>query len=103
MQIKFISLSRPASPWQKLLTLVAGLALLALLLTFAVALLPIVLLGAGYLWWKTRAVRSQLRQMQAQMQQMHAQAQRAAASQDGGEIVEGEVVRVYERDVRIGH
>lgn len=99
MKIKFISTARPASPGQKLIALAVALALLALLAMFAVVLLPIVLLGAGYLWWKTRAVRSQWRQMQAQM---HEQMQRATAPQEHGEIIEGEVVRVYEKDVRIG-
>lgn len=102
MNIKFISMAGPVSPWQKLIALVIALALLALLVTFAIVLLPIVLLGGAYLWWKTRAVRSQLRQMQAHMQQMHEQMQRATAPQGSGEIIEGEVVQVYERDVRIG-
>lgn len=102
MKIKFISMARPASSGQKLIALIIALALLALLTMFAVVLLPIVLLGAAYLWWKTRAVRSQWRQMQAQMQQMHEQAQRATTPQEHGEIIEGEVVRVYEKDVRIG-
>ena len=99
MKIKFISMARPASPRQKIIALVVALALLALLAMFAVVLLPIVLLGAAYLWWKTRAVRSQWRLMQAQM---HEQMQRATTPQEYGEIIEGEVVRVYEKDVRIG-
>ena len=97
MKIYFTSLSssKSASPWQRFVVLVMGVALLVLVLMFAAVLLPIVLLVMAYLWWKTCAVRSQWRQM-------HEQAQRATAPQGSGEIIEGEVVRVYGSEGRIG-
>jgi len=54
--------------------------------------------GGAFLWWKTRAVRRQFREMHAQMRQM----QEAAAR---GEVYEGEIIevvaaRVQESDVR---
>ena len=100
MKIYFTSFSssKSASPWQRVVALVMGVALLVLVLMFAAVLLPIVLLVMAYLWWKTRSVREQLRQMQ----QMHEQAQRATAPRGSGEIIEGEVVRVYESEGRIG-
>ena len=42
--------------------------------------LAVVLIFGGYLWWKTRALRGQLR---ARMQ---------AHSQPGGQVIEGEVI-----------
>jgi len=61
---------------------------LALASAFVVSLvflgigLAVVLIGGGYLWWKTRELRRQLRA------RMHSQ------PQPGGEIIEGEVVEV---------
>ena len=100
MKIYFTSFSssKSASPWQRFVVLVMGVVLLVLVLMFAAVLLPIVLLVMAYLWWKTRAVRKQLRQMQAQM---HEYAQRGVEPQGNGEIIEGEVVRVYKSGVRI--
>jgi hypothetical protein len=51
-------------------------------LIFVAIALAVVLIGGGYLWWKTRELRRQLRV------RMHGQ------PQPGGEIIEGEVIEV---------
>ena len=51
-------------------------------LVFLAIGLGVVLVGGGYLWWKTRELRGQLRA------RMHSQ------PQPGGEIIEGEVIEV---------
>ena len=51
-------------------------------LVFLAIGLGVVLIGGGYLWWKTRELRRQLRA------RMHSR------PQPGGEIIEGEVIEV---------
>ena len=51
-------------------------------LVFVAIGLAVVLIFGGYLWWKTRELRRQLRE------RMHSEAQ------PGGEIIEGEVIEV---------
>src|SRR5688572_26596017 len=51
-------------------------------LVFLAIALGVVLIGGGYLWWKTRELRGQLRA------RMHGH------PQPGGEIIEGEVIEV---------
>ncbi|MEW5904984.1 MAG: hypothetical protein AB1722_11660 [Pseudomonadota bacterium] len=95
MRMFFTSLPpTPTSPWQKLLALLVFVALLALIFTLSMVLLPLLLLLAAWFWWKTRAARQQWRAMQAQMQQMHEEVARARSTERGGEIIEGEVVSV---------
>jgi uncharacterized iron-regulated membrane protein len=50
-------------------------------LVFVAVGLAVVLIAGGYLWWKTRELRRQLRA------QVHAQAR------PGGEVIEGEVIK----------
>jgi hypothetical protein len=52
-------------------------------LVFVAIGLAVVLIFGGYLWWKTRELRKQLR---AQMQM------RGQQQQPGGEVIEGEVI-----------
>lgn len=71
----------PAAGWlRKMLTLAGSAALLISafvfsLLLFAV-LTSVVMVGGGYLWWRTRELRRQLRERPP-----------------GGHVIEGEVVR----------
>lgn len=115
MQKKYISYSSSNRPslLRKAVTLVGMIALGAVALMFSAALLTVTLIvavfGGIYLWWKTREVRKQFREMQARMQQMHEAAARAGERPGEvfrgevyeGEIIEGEVVRVRETEVRI--
>ena len=84
--------TRPAgrSLFGSLLALVAGVVMLVLGFMFSLLLIAIVatagLLGYGYLWWKTRALR---RQINEQMQQ---QRQAKTDSDGAGIIIEGEVI-----------
>lgn len=96
MQIKFMfppSSGRPAGVGQRLLAFVALAAVVVLALMFSLVLLPFIVLGGAYLWWKTRAVRRQLREMQAQMQRMQQDLQRDGMA--AGEVIEGEVIREH--------
>ena len=81
------------SPFGTLLALITGTALLVLGFMFSLLILAAVavvgLLGYGYLWWKTRALRRQINErMQRQMQ--HPQSDGAGTE---GIIVEGEVIQ----------
>ncbi len=98
MQMKYISLSpsQPSGLLQKTVAIVTSVALAGVALMFSAVLLVViavaVVLGAIYLWWKTREIRKQL-------QQMRDFAARGAPMQGEefkGEIIEGEVIRVDE-------
>ena len=84
---------QPQSLLGKLLTLVLGAAFLVLAFMFSLVALAVVAIGGlmlwAWLWWKTRAVRKQLREQG-----------RTTASRrpddvfsEGGYIIEGEVIR----------
>ena len=72
--------ARPMSPWQKIVAVVAGGGMFVLALMFSVALFAVVVtvgLGAwGFLWWKTRNLRKQMRD-----------------NPPDGLVLEGEVIR----------
>lgn len=76
----------PRSLTGKLLSLVLGAAFLVLAFMFSLVALAIVAVGGlavwGWLWWKTRAIRKQMRE-QGPM----------ATPADDAYIIEGEVVR----------
>jgi uncharacterized protein HemX len=88
--------TRPAPPG--LLTKIAAAVIGAALLVvgFAVSLVMLaVVLGAvivigGFLWWKTRDLRKQLREQAMRAQQMHEQQVRERAGQrmDTGDVIE---------------
>lgn len=85
------------NPLRTALSFVAGLILLAAGFAFSLVVAAIVLslgaIAAGYLWWKTRALR---RQMQAHLDTVM---QQHTAADVQGDVIEGEVVR-EERDAR---
>lgn len=93
MQIKFRLDAPPQStnPWRKLVTFVIALALAVPLLMFSAAVLVVLLIavaiGSGIFWWKTRALRQQMREFQPPASVMD-------DTGGAGEIIEGEVVRV---------
>jgi threonine/homoserine/homoserine lactone efflux protein len=78
---------------RKLLALVITVAVISLILMFSAVLLVVLLivgtLGGAYLWWKTRELRKQLRELRAR-----AMPQEQMASNDA--VFEGEVIRVVE-------
>ncbi len=79
--------------------LVLGAALLFSFVFFAVLAVAVLIFG-GYFWWKTRALRAEIRkqmQAQAEAQQSAPGFESPAAPPAGaGEIIEGEAVRVPE-------
>ena len=85
----------PQSLLGKLLTLIAGGAFLVLAFMFSLVALAIVAVGAvglwGWLWWKTRAVRKQMREQMGE--QMRNPAASATSAGRDGYIIEGEVIR----------
>jgi hypothetical protein len=80
------AISRAKEVTLKVAVVVGGALMLAsafvVSLVFLAIGLGVVLIGGGYLWWKTRELRRQLRA------RMHRQ------PRPGGEIIEGEVVEV---------
>ncbi|MEI7429151.1 MAG: hypothetical protein WCL27_01765 [Betaproteobacteria bacterium] len=105
MNINFDPASRkPKGPVAQILTVVVGaIALGAALLfsfVFFAVLAVVALVFGGYFWWKTRALRAQIRQqMQQQAAAQQANPDFAAAEQSqqaSGDIIEGEAVRVPE-------
>ncbi len=108
-QISYSS-ANPPGLLQKALAIIITAALAVLGFMFSAVLLAIILvalvIGGAYMWWKTREVRRQMRQMQEQMrdfQTRSASAQSEAFESEAfhgevfeGEIIEGEAVRVDE-------
>lgn len=78
----------------RILGIAAGAVLLVAALMFSVVVFAFALAAGllvwGWLWWKTREVR---RQMREQME-----AQRMGEAPPGGRVIEGEVIRDEERD-----
>jgi Flp pilus assembly protein TadB len=77
----------PQSPLGKLLTVVLGAILLALAVMFSLVALAVLVVGgtlfAGWLWWKTRALRRAMREAVPP----------AAADGGAARIIEGEFSR----------
>jgi len=90
---------RPMGPWQKLVAGVAGIGLFALALMFSVVLFAVVatvgLAVWGWVWWKTRDLRKQMR---AQMEAHRAQANTTSGQAEEGLVLEGEVIREGESE-----
>ena len=72
----------------KIIAFVLGAGFLVLAFMFSLVALAVLAVGGlmvwGWLWWKTRAIRQQMKEMQANMQNQ--------APVDG-QIMEGEVIR----------
>ena len=93
----------------QLLTLVGTALALAVALTFSLVVVAVVAVAGvliwGYVWWKTRELRRQMRDAMA-AQAAGAQGARPTAGADestaaSGAIIEGEAVRVVDEDKRI--
>lgn len=104
MEIKFISTppSQPSNPLRKVLAFIVTLALAGLALMFSAVLLVfiliVVVIGGTVLWWKTRAIRKQMREQMQEFAAHGATMQREAFAGEAfnGEVIEGEVIRVDE-------
>ena len=77
----------------KLLTLVLGAAFLVLAFMFSLVALAIAAVGGlmlwGWIWWKTRAIRQQLRDQAANYQTQNV----TEGDAKEGDIIEGEAIR----------
>jgi uncharacterized protein HemX len=86
---------QPPSLISKILAFILGAGFLVLAFMFSlVALAVIVVVGLGvwgWLWWKTRAVRKQMREQMGE--QMRNPAASATSASRDGYIIEGEVIR----------
>lgn len=85
--------TKPPSLLRKLVALVITVAMFALVLMFSAVVLVVILvvgvLAGAYFWWKTRAMRKQMREFSR-----YDIAQENRASND--DVFEGEVIRVVE-------
>jgi len=84
---------QPAGLLGKMLAFMLSAALLVLGFMFSLVALAVVAVGGlalgGWLWWKTRRLRKQLREA-------------ATAKADDGYVIEGEVIRDYEAPAPAG-
>lgn len=75
----------------KILAFLVGTGVFALGLMFSLVALAVVAVGGlmlwGWLWWKTRAIRQQIRA------QGLAQGSSSSTDVEGGQIIDGEVIR----------
>lgn len=110
MSINFnVRPGQPRSLLAQVLTAIVGIGALILGLMFsAVFIVVLVVAGMilwGYFWWKTRALRKQIREQMAARQGRDftgaAGDSTGAASAADGEIIEGEAVRVVEEHRRL--
>lgn len=89
----FIASASSSGPLRKVAVFVTTVALAGLVLMFSAVLLAILLLVGtiawAYLWWKTRELRKQMRDIQSRAEQRE-----KMASNDA--VFEGEVIRVVE-------
>jgi membrane protein implicated in regulation of membrane protease activity len=96
--MKYISYtsSKPPTLLRKTVAIIATAALVTVGLMFS-AMLLVVLLAIGavafaYVWWRTREVRKQMRQMQEQMQGVRQPGEGSEKEVIVGEVIEGEVI-----------
>lgn len=91
---------QPQSLLGKIVALLLGATFLVLAFMFSLVVLAVVAVGGvligGWLWWKTRAIRQQMRAMQ-QVQQ----ATSPEASPDEGYVIEGEVIERTRESVAV--
>ena len=89
---------RPGTPptlFRKVAVVVAAVLVIGVALLFSVVLLAVLLtvgvVAGGYVWWRTRALRKQLRE---QVEAMLARARATSAPQDQADVIEGEFSRM---------
>lgn len=85
------------SPISRLIAFIATIALVVVGLMFSAVVLVFIavagLIAFGYIWWKTRAIRRQLRKHKAFMKGAANDADAYKGDVFEGEIIEGEVIR----------
>lgn len=97
MQIRFVMPppAKPHSLLRRFAGVIVAVAVAIVALMFSVVFLAVIavvgVIAGIYLWWKTRAVRRQMREFSAQAQSARCE---RPASNDG--VFEGEVIRVVE-------
>ncbi len=104
MNTNFNAPGRPQGIVAQIVAVVVGALALAVAFTFGLVIFAVVAVAGLIFWlyflWKTRALRAQIRtQMNEQMRQQQTEAQREPPGferESGGEIIEGEAVRVVE-------
>ena len=93
---------QPKGPVAQVLTAILGVIVLAGALMFSLVFFAVIAVAGlilwGWFWWKTRALRRQIRE------QMQAQSVDAPDSEPmaEGEVIEGEVIRVVDEGKRLG-
>jgi len=93
---------QPAGPFAKIVTFVLGAALMVFgfmfsLVALAIIAVLVVLVGAWF-WWKTRAVRREIREQMSQPQNQQSPFAREQPP-GAGRIIEGEVIREAETTI----
>jgi hypothetical protein len=85
-------------PLRKMAAFVVTLAMIGLILMFSAVLLAVILAAGAagwvYLWWKTRALRKQMRNMPPRGVAMEGEVFKREETR--GEVIEGEVIRVID-------
>lgn len=92
---------QPPGFFGRVFAVIAGLVLFVLGLMFSVVIIAVAVAAGliiwGWIWWKTRALRQQMReQMEARMAEggdTSAPYREAEAPASGGRVIEGEVIR----------
>jgi len=88
--------ANPAWQFRKLAVAVATIAAISVALMFSVVVIAVItVIGTiawGYLWWKTRDLRKQMRDLSSRSAMMEEKMVNNEISQ--GEVIEGEVIRV---------
>lgn len=98
MTIRYISVSssRTLPLWRKIVAVIGTLAVGAVTLMFSAVLLAVVavavLIGGGYLWWRTREARKQFRIQMEQMQRFASDRQEGVGEPFHGEVYTGEII-----------
>jgi membrane protein implicated in regulation of membrane protease activity len=106
MNISFDPQGRPPQgPLARIAAVIVGLLLLAAgfmfsLVVFAVLAVVGLVLGV-YFWWKTRAIRKMMREQAADPLRAQPPVPPPAATGSGGQVIEGEAVRVPEEHPRL--
>ena len=110
MSINFrVQPGQPRSLLAQVLTAIVGIGALILGLMFSAVFIVVLVVGGlilwGYFWWKTRALRKQIRDQMGARQGRDfsgaASGSSDAASAADGEIIEGEAVRVMDEHRRL--
>ena len=101
MNINFNPGNRPPKGvLARVLTVIAGLLVLAVALMFSLVFFAVVAVAGLLFWmyfmWKTRAVRQQMREQINAQTSAQANKPQAPEPDSGGEVIEGEAVRVVE-------